>query len=109
MERSISENIFTNLANFLGHHYFILLKDIGFSHGKTKYGKIWFTTGHIPAKVVTAPNVHLDGTVLHLVQSTVDTPNLDPITTYRTARTSVKALVRAVLYVIIANSDIVLN
>ena len=51
----------------------------------------------------------VDGMVPHLVRSTVDTLNLNPIMMYRTARTSVKALVQAVLYVIIANSDIALN
>ena len=41
--RSISENIPTNLANFLGHHNSILLKNIGFSHGNTihKWGPMF--------------------------------------------------------------------
>jgi len=33
---SISDNIFMNLANFLGHHSSILLKNISYSCGNTR-------------------------------------------------------------------------
>jgi hypothetical protein len=49
---SILENILTNLANFLGHHNSILLKNIGFSYGNTRYMHVKLKGSFLPCRAL---------------------------------------------------------
>jgi len=55
----------------------------------SKYGKIWLTTGHIPAMVVMIPKVHQYGRWYHmmvlyiqLIRHMVDSPSQDMLQLY---------------------------